>query len=386
MSHLTLAPRQQTHGVKARHKVVALVPAYNEQNIIERTIDSLMAQTYPFEYVLVIANNCKDDTVTIVQMLQRKRYGYERLRLVEMKENPDLKAGALNYGFNLVEDDVEFVFCMDSDTIVQEQMIEVGVHKFTQRSEGNTGGVCSAYRALPLKDDATKWERFLWRLQNIEFGLANAWRLEHYKSARVLPGVSVMYRMDALRDVRQLHMEQDPSDATVWATKNRVEDYLLTLELKDLGWKAKSSHDMVSWSDVPLKLNGSGGLFQQRARWYSGTVDVIRPRGTSKHSRYEVFTIGLLILNLLMRFVLISSYGLLLVSGLPVTLVSGFLLLPVAAAAMQLYRLIKYTDQLDRWQIIFTATLVINEAYAAYKEVLYAYSVWLSYARPNRGW
>jgi biofilm PGA synthesis N-glycosyltransferase PgaC len=400
-----IIPRPLTREELKRYndKVVALVPAYNEEDIIERTIDSLMAQTYAFSYILVIANNCTDQTVEIVQRLQQF-YGTDKLRLVVMAENKGKKAGALNFGFDMLEDDVDLVFCMDSDTIVHPEIIEMGVRKFNLRTERNTGGICSAYRALPfsphtavpitsmdrkarlVRSAQLNWKQLLWRLQNIEFGLANAWRVEHHKSARVLPGVAVMYRMEALRDIQRLHMQNDVKDKTVWATNCLVEDYLLTLELKDLNWGSKSSHDMISWSDVPLKLNGKGGLWDQRQRWYSGTVDVIRPRGLKKHSRYEAFTIALLVVNLLMRFLLVSSYAVLIASGVPIELLSVFLILPVIAVAMQLYRLINYADQLDKWQIIFTATLVVNELYAIYRESLYAYSVWLSYARPDRAW
>ncbi|HEY8992420.1 MAG TPA: glycosyltransferase family 2 protein [Candidatus Microsaccharimonas sp.] len=385
-SSMTQATAVLRQFKKVTTKVVALVPAYNEEDIIEQTIDSLMRQTYAFAYVLVIANNCKDRTVEIVKQLQRDTYGYDQLRLVEMDNNPGKKSGALNYGFDLLEDDVDLVFCMDSDTIVDEKMIEMGVYKFGLRSERNTGGICSAYRALPLKKEANKWQRFLWRIQNIEFGLANAWRIENYKSARVLPGVSVMYRMEALRDVQRYRLSKDPNDKTVWATNCLVEDYLLTLELKDIGWGAKSSHEMVSWSDVPLKLNGKGGLFDQRARWYSGTIDVVRPRMLARNSRYEVFTISLLMLNLFMRVLLYGTYAALLISGTHIELLTWFLVLPVIAASTQYYRLMKYADQLDRWQKFFTLTLVVNELYAIYREVLYAYSIWLSFARPNRAW
>lgn len=367
----------------ARPRVVALVPAYQEEEIIERTIASLMRQTYPFEYVLVIANNCTDHTVDIVQELQRDKYGEDALRLVVMEHNPDLKAGALNHGYLMVDPSIDYIFCMDSDTVVDERIIEMGVKKFSY--EPQTGGICSAYRTLPLKSDATPWERFLWRQQNIEFGLANAWRIENFHSTRVLPGVSSLYRMEALEKIRQYHLSNDPTDNTVWVTGSQVEDYDLTLEMKDLGWGAKSSHEMVSWSDVPLKLNGAGGLWRQRKRWYSGTVDTIRRRGLAEHSRYELFSISLLMLNLLLRALLVVAYVLLGVLGLQFQLVSVFLVLPVFASLMQLYRL-KYADQLDKWQIFFAATLVVTEVYAIYREVLYGYAIWLSYFRPNRAW
>jgi biofilm PGA synthesis N-glycosyltransferase PgaC len=364
---------------KKRHnfKVVALVPACNEEKSIERTLLSLLRQTYPFEYILVIANNCIDNTVAVVQRLQEE-YGASYLRLEVMAKNDYKKSGALNHGYNMLEPDVDFVFGMDADTIIDKQLVEKGVGQFCQQSY--TGGICSAYRTLPLGPDATHWQRFLWRLQNIEFGLANAWRVENLKNARVLPGVSVIFRNGVLKLVAEL------KNGIVWAIDSLVEDYGLTLDIKDLGWMAKSSFDMISWSDVPLKIRGKGGLFEQRQRWYSGTVDVLRHRGLKKHSRYELFTIVLLMFNLLMRFALIGGYITLAAEGIPIKWVSVFLILPAVCIVSQLYRLFRYADQLDKWQVIITATLVINEAYACWRECVYAYGIYKSFTDPDRDW
>ncbi len=365
---------------------VALVPAWNEEKCIAQTIDSLMGQAkLHFMYVLVIANNCTDNTASIVESLQQK-YGDDKLRLIVMEHNDGLKAGALNEGFRYVlaqQEQPAFIFSMDGDTIVDSRILWEGAKKFNR--EPKTGGICSAYRTMPLKKleerdgKLSLWKKFLWMEQNIEFSLANAWRIELLKSARVLPGVSTLYRTVALHQVALLPDHDDGP----WVLNNRVEDYILTLELKDLGWDVKSYHDMVSWSDVPLDLKT---LRKQRERWYSGTVDVLRTRGLRKHSRYEVFTVILLMVNLFMRVLLIAGYSALLMKGIPIQWVSPFLVLPVVASLMQVTRLKKYGDQVSKWQYFFTATLVVVELYATYREYLYARAVWLSYVHPNRGW
>jgi poly-beta-1,6-N-acetyl-D-glucosamine synthase len=373
------AKTTQAKSTKAKLRVVALVPAHNEEDIITDTIESLMNQTWPLEYALIIADNCTDNTIKIVKKYQKK-YGSKRLRLMKTVGNTHKKAGALNQGFlTLKGKRPAFVFGMDADTILHPGIIEAGVKQFEQ--EPKTGGICSAYRTLPLNEDATRWQRYLWRLQNIEFGLANAWRVENQKSARVLPGVSVIFRTKALRDVYKQH-----ADGTVWATDSLVEDYRLTLEIKDLGWEVKSCLDMISWSDVPLKLRGKGGLFDQRQRWYSGTVDELRIRRLQKHSRYEIFTISLLTFNLLMQLLLYVTYGILAATHGGIHWISPFLVLPVAAAALQFHRWVRYADQRDKWQALMTITLIPNELYAIFRELVYAYSIWLSYRRPNRAW
>mgnify|MGYP000896338033 CR=1 FL=1 len=361
-----------------KSRVIALVPAHNEQDIIEDTITSLMNQTHPFYFVLVIADNCTDDTAKIVKRLQRV-YGAKKLRFMETVDNKYKKAGALNQGYIATRSShAQFIFGMDADTIIDSHMVEEAVKQFQR--EPNTAGICSAYRTLPIKTAMTRWQKLLWRLQNIEFGLANAWRIENIESARVLPGVSVMFRAKALREVYNLH------EGIVWATDSLVEDYRLTLELKDLGWDAKSSLSMISWSDVPLKLFGKGGLIDQRQRWYSGTVDELRRRGVKRHSRYELFTITLLAIDFLMRILLVAAYVAIIAMGNQVEWVSWFLLIPLAASLTQFYRWIKYTDQRDRWQGFMTLTLVANELYAMLRELIYLYAIWISYRRPDRAW
>ena len=380
---------------KTRSKVVAIVPAYNEEKFIARTIKSLYDQTYPLRYIWVIVNNCTDGTLEICQELQ-KVYGKKWLRICDVPENKELKAGAMNVGFNLVNADskIDYVLGMDSDTLLEERIIETAMMQF--KLEPDTGGICAAYRTLKLDqiipDQKPTWsQKLLWYWQNIEFSLANAWRVENYKNARVLPGVASVFRVKALRDVMKINVRRGFGKC-VWYPRCQVEDYLLTLDLKECkrrgggrgrGWAVKSSIDMVAWSDVPISF---GGLWRQRERWYSGTVDVIRPRLFKKHSRYEVFSIGLLPINLVFRLLLIAGYISVLMSNHDISLVTPFLVLPVATIIMQLVRLRKYGDNLNVAQVLMTISLIPNEIYSAWKEAMYMYSIWVSFRHPNREW
>jgi len=366
-----------------RPRTWALLPAYNEAEIIERTIDSLMNQTVPFDKVVVIANNCTDNTAELAYLKQIE-YGFDKIELIIMENNAGKKAGALNYGYRIIPNGVDLVFGMDGDTVIDSKMHEEAIKKFAR--EPRTGGICSAYRAMPMsslkghKPDGslTWWQRLLWRLQNLEFGLANAWRVEHLYSARVLPGVSSMYRKEMLDEIAALN-----GGGQVWVEGDLVEDYTLTLQAKDLGWHVKSYHDMVSWSDVPLNLSE---LWRQRTRWASGTVDTVRHRGwVRKHSRYEAFTILILPVSFVLRAVLLTYYGVLIATGGVSDLWTWFLFIPVLVIGCNLIRLL-YASQLDYWQVGFVVTLVVYEAYNVFREAIYMTAIFQSYFRPNRGW
>ena len=69
-------------------RVVVLVPAHDEAASIGTTLRALQAQTRRPDRVVVVADNCTDDTVAIARAA-----GAE---VVETVGNTDKKAGALN--------------------------------------------------------------------------------------------------------------------------------------------------------------------------------------------------------------------------------------------------------------------------------------------------
>jgi hypothetical protein len=73
--------------------VIAIVPAYNEQDSILRTIASLRSQTRPPDEIIVVANKCTDDTEYIA---------FATGVTVVESESLDGKAGALNDLFDLI--------------------------------------------------------------------------------------------------------------------------------------------------------------------------------------------------------------------------------------------------------------------------------------------
>jgi len=62
--YVHLAKRAELAG---HPRVVALVPAHNEEASIGLALDSLAAQTRRPDLVIVIADNCTDGTVAVVQ-------------------------------------------------------------------------------------------------------------------------------------------------------------------------------------------------------------------------------------------------------------------------------------------------------------------------------
>ena len=69
-------------------RLTVLVPAHNEALTIVATLESLWRQTRPPDKVVVVADNCTDDTADLA-----RRHGADVFTTVG---NTDKKAGALN--------------------------------------------------------------------------------------------------------------------------------------------------------------------------------------------------------------------------------------------------------------------------------------------------
>ena len=76
------ACRQTSNGVKPLISV--LIPSYNYARFIQKSIDSVLAQTYENIEVVVTDNCSTDDTMTVL----RTRYADDsRVRVFENEEN-----------------------------------------------------------------------------------------------------------------------------------------------------------------------------------------------------------------------------------------------------------------------------------------------------------
>ncbi|MFT3786792.1 MAG: glycosyltransferase family 2 protein [Tepidisphaeraceae bacterium] len=101
-----------------RPKVAVLIPAHNESGVIEKTLKSVMPQLLPGERLIVVADNCSDDTASIC-----RAKGAEAIERV----NTDLrgKGYALDFGVkHLAADPPAVVVILDADVTVRTGAID----------------------------------------------------------------------------------------------------------------------------------------------------------------------------------------------------------------------------------------------------------------------
>jgi cellulose synthase/poly-beta-1,6-N-acetylglucosamine synthase-like glycosyltransferase len=115
--------------------------------------------------------------------------------------------------------------------------------------------------------------------------------------------------------------------ARPWDERSLVEDYALTLDLVEQGWRVKRADQAVAWTETKPTL---GEFWRQRLRWARGTLDELVRRGWGKHTRttilghawaYWVVTLRWLWLSLMISSFVFSGFQLALIWLCPLPII-----------------------------------------------------------------
>ena len=270
--------------------VSVIVPAFNEEKVICKTISHLLASDYPNFNVIVVDDDSRDRTYELVV----EAFGNEPRVLVFTKPNGG-KAQALNYG--IYQTDAEIIVALDADTILRPNAISNLVPHFVDPQVGAIAGNAKVGNRLNL---LTNWQALEYiTSQNLErraFGLLNC--------ISVVPGAIGAWR-------RQLVVEAGgfPSDTL-------AEDADLTLTILRMGYKIDYEQNAIALTEAPDTIPA---FLKQRFRWMYGTLQAAwKHRDTLFRRRYGalgmfaipnvfVFQIGFPLVSPLMDLVLLMS-------------------------------------------------------------------------------
>jgi biofilm PGA synthesis N-glycosyltransferase PgaC len=268
--------RANTPGVSVRDagpgRVVVVIPAHNEGELISEALESLAAQTRLADEIIVVADRCSDNT----SLVARAHGAATRLTIL----NRDNKAGALNQEIasllpRLTDNDA--VLMMDADsslspTFLSEATWRLREPKGRRAQVGAVGGIFFGY---PVRG-------FVENIQNNEY-VRYARDLHRRKGrADVLTGVATLFSAKALRAVEHARSTgQLPPGAGIYDLNALTEDNELTLALKHLGFRCVSPRACT----VGTELMPTGErLFHQRLRWQRGALQNLLEYGTTRYT------------------------------------------------------------------------------------------------------
>jgi biofilm PGA synthesis N-glycosyltransferase PgaC len=246
-------------------RVVVIIPAHNESASIGKTLRSLHAQTRRPEKIIVVCDNCSDDTAEV-----SARHGAHVMATVG---NTARKAGALNQALDRVLpglDSQDLVLLMDADSQLCGDWIRCAVDAL--RRDRRLGGVCGTYRGEPTPG-------LLRQLQRNEF--VRATRLVPRRAALwVLSGTGTMFRVPVIRDVARERGRRIPGrPGEYYSSSSITEDYEITLALKTLGFRCLAAPGCAAVTELMPTWRY---LFRQRLRWQSGTLTALRNYGVTR--------------------------------------------------------------------------------------------------------
>lgn len=222
--------------------VTFLVPAYNEEEYVEKCLESLLDQDYPSDKLEIIAINDGSTDSTLEKM---KKYS-DRIQIID-KENTG-KASSLNQALEMVETDL--VGCMDADSFAGEDFVKSMAGYFEQE---DVKGVTPAMKVWNPETWPQKvmWAEFIYNvLLRKMFGL--------FDSQWVMPGPGSIYETGMLKQLGG------------WDEETLTEDMEIAFRMFKHGAKLKNSTNAYVDTPSPPTLKG---LFRQRMRWYRGYIE-----------------------------------------------------------------------------------------------------------------
>lgn len=232
--------------------ITIMIPAHNEEIMIEHTINYLMNNLNYEKYeVLVTDDGSTDETPAILERLQSV---YDNLRVVTIKKNQG-KAHAFNVGVGFARG--EFILSNDADSIPEPDALWKYMSYFMGEEHANTA-------AVTANMDVQNRSTIIAKSQTVEFssivGVIKRSQVSALGNMYAYSGANTMYRRDALIDVGLFRQDRATEDISIaW-------DHQLN------GWTTVFSPDILFYMNVPENLDA---LYHQRKRWAKGGTEVL---------------------------------------------------------------------------------------------------------------
>ncbi|MDQ3872800.1 MAG: glycosyltransferase [Thermoproteota archaeon] len=234
--------QQQQQQQQDYPMVSFLIPAYNEEQIIDRCIESIdrAAAKYDGKTEIVIVNDGSTDNTEKVAIDSISRLLYAQGKILTIPNSG--KGFAVDYGLKSVSGDI--VFRLDADSLVDKDAISPLIKHFEDPLVGSVSGL-----AFPLEATSV-----LGKAQNVLYAsyLYVKRAQEVFDSIIVQPGACTAFRKDALLKIGG------------WTHNQFGEDGEISGRMARFGFKSKFEQHSIIYSDSPQTLRA---FLAQRSRW-----------------------------------------------------------------------------------------------------------------------
>lgn len=249
------------------HRFSIMVPARNEELVIEKTLRKILSLDYPkqlFE-VLLIDDGSTDRTTQIVEQL-RKEFQNLSILTITPEDSGRGKSQALNTGYKYLlqkqaqAQDDWIIGVFDADGEPQADMLKKASYQFRTQKIG-------ALQALVRMSN--RHEFFLAMMQDIEFSTfarVSQFVRSIFKGAVALGGNGQFIRTTALNSITLESGEW-------WRRDALTEDLDIGTRLLLWGW---DNDFLVTTTVSQQAVDSFGALYKQRTRWAWGTFQAFQ--------------------------------------------------------------------------------------------------------------
>ncbi len=235
-------------------RVAVLIPAYNEETVIVRTIRSVLNSDYRNLRVIVVDDGSKDRTAEVAREAYAAEIAQGRVEIYS-KQNEG-KAAALNYALKRTTE--EIYLGIDADTIIAPDAISKLIPHFEDARIGAMAGNAKVGNRVNLW---TRWQALEYiTSQNFERRA-----LDLFHVVTVVPGAIGAWRTPAVKAVGGYPLNTVAEDAD------------LTMNLLEHGLRVDYEDRALAFTEAPIDARG---LMRQRFRWSFGILQAV-----SKHRK-----------------------------------------------------------------------------------------------------
>ena len=236
--------RERDHfGEQFQPLVTVVVPAFNEEKVIARTIESLLASDYPDFEIIVVDDGSTDRTFEIATEMFA---GDPRLSIFKIENGG--KAEALNFGWRKATG--EIIIALDADTLFTVGTIGSLAHRFADQKIGAVAGNAKVGNRINI---VTKW-------QALEYVTSQNFDRRAFASLNcitVVPGSVGAWRRSVLEETGG------------FSSDTLAEDQDLTIQVRRFGYTIGYEENAIGLTEAPDSLRS---LAKQRFRWSYGTL------------------------------------------------------------------------------------------------------------------
>ena len=252
--------------------VSVLIPAWNEQVGIIKTLDSVLNTQYKNLEVIVINDGSTDLTHTVVTEFVRdyEAHSHSNTTIKYLHLSNGGKANALNHGLQHASG--EFIITLDADSMMEKNAITNIIARFTDKNVAAVAGnVIVGNRKKPIEI-----------MQQLEYLYGFFFKRADsiFNSVYIIGGAAAAYR-------KHLLMELGGFDLSII-----TEDIEMSMRILAHGYKTRYAADAIVYTEAPSDWNG---LCDQRLRWKFGRLLTFLKHPKlffsfkKKHNAYLVF-------------------------------------------------------------------------------------------------